>query len=72
MFFSEGDQCQPRCGEFKQFTDGALELLTQMALLVGAVIGLLSSILVIVVVITANRNKYANIMNKIGDHKNDR
>ena len=54
MFIKYGDTCLPQCGEFT----GSLDILNT-SVLVALSIGMLSSVLVIIVVVTSNyRNKY--------------
>ena len=56
MFFKDGDMCLPNCGEFTRIYLG---MFINISVLVAVLIGMLSSVLVILVIVTSNyRNKY--------------
>ena len=46
MFINNGKDCQPECGKFKQFSS-SVDVFTQTSTLVAAIVGILSSLLVI-------------------------
>ena len=56
MFFKDRDLCLPNCGEFTKIHLGVF---INTSMLVAVSIGMLSSVLVIIVIVTSNyRNKY--------------
>ena len=58
MFINAEKDCQPECGKFKQFSNNVLDTSTQTATLVAAVIGILSTLLVIFFIVMSHRDKY--------------